>query len=83
MKNLVAVLLCFLSFFSTAQKKHHFDEDNFYMELGILAQKKDFFEVKELLVANKSLIDKEVYFYYWSLVENAFSNFKASNEAIE
>lgn len=83
MKSLFIILLFFSSFFSQAQKKQHFDEDKFYLELGILAQKKDFFEVKSLLIANKSRIDKEVYFYYWSLVENAFSHFRESNEAIE
>ena len=83
MKSLFIILLFFSSFFSQAQKKQHFDEDKFYLELGILAQKKDFFEVKNLLIANKSRIDKEVYFYYWSLVENAFSHFRESNEAIE
>ncbi len=83
MKNLFAILLCLLCFFSEAQKSRPFDEDKFYLELSLLAQKKDFFEVKELLTANKTRIDKEVYFYYWSLVENAFSNFKESNEAIE
>ena len=83
MKILVVLLVCFLSFFSKAQKSQSFDEDKFYLELGTLAQKKNFFDVKELLIANKTRMDKEVYFYYWSLVENAFSNFKASNEAIE
>lgn len=83
MKNLFVVLFCSLSIFSNAQKARPFDEDKFYLELSSLSQKKDFFEVKELLIANKSRIDKEVYFYYWSLVENAFSNFKESNEAIE
>jgi len=83
MKNLFAVLFCLLSVFSNAQKEHLFNEEKFYSELSSLSQKKDFFEVKELLIANKSRIDKEVYFYYWSLVENAFSNFRESNEAIE
>lgn len=83
MKNVLVILLCFFSLFSKAQKSHTFDEDKFYLELEVLAQKKNFFEVKNLLVANKSRIDQEVYFYYWSLVENAFSNFKESNEAIE
>lgn len=83
MKNLFAVLFCLFSILSNAQKARPFDEDKFYLELSSLSQKKDFFEVKELLTANKSRIDKEVYFYYWSLVENAFSNFKESNEAIE
>lgn len=83
MKNLFAVLFCLLSVFSNAQKERPFDEEKFYSELSSLSQKKDFFEVKELLIANKSKIDKEVYFYYWSLVENAFSNFRESNEAIE
>lgn len=83
MRYLFAILLCFFSFFSTAQKKQPFNEEKFYVELGTFAEKKNFFAVKELLTANKSRIDKEVYFYYWSLVENAFSNFKASNEAIE
>jgi predicted aspartyl protease len=83
MKNLFAVLFCLLSVFSNAQKERPFDEAKFYLELSSLSQKKDFFEVKELLIANKSRIDKEVYFYYWSLVENAFSNFRESNEAIE
>lgn len=83
MKNLFAVLFCLLSVFSNAQKNKPFDEEKFYSELSLLSQKKDFFEVKELLIANKSRIDREVYFYYWSLVENAFSNFKESNEAIE
>ncbi len=83
MKNLFAILFCLISVFSNAQKTRPFDEDKFYSELSSLSQKKDFFEVKELLIANKSRMDKEVYFYYWSLVENAFSNFKESNEAIE
>lgn len=83
MKNLFAILFCLFSILSNAQKVRPFDEDKFYLELSSLSQKKDFFEVKELLIANKSRIDKEVYFYYWSLVENAFSNFKESNEAIE
>ncbi len=83
MKNLFAILFCLLCFFSKAQKDQSFDEEKFYLELGTFAQKKNFFAVKKLLTANKTRIDKEVYFYYWSLVENAFSNFKASNEAIE
>lgn len=83
MKGLFAVLVCLWCSVSHAQKNQSFDEDKFYLELGTLAQKKNFFEVKKLLTANKTRIDKEVYFYYWSLVENAFSNFKASNEAIE
>ena len=83
MKNLFAVLFCLLNVFAYSQKDRPFDEEKFYSELSSLSQKKDFFEVKELLIVNKSKIDKEVYFYYWSLVENAFSNFKASNEAIE
>ena len=83
MKNLSLILFCLLSFFSEAQKSRPFNEEKFYTELEVLAQKKNFFEVKNLLVANKSRIDKEVYFYYWSLVENAFSHFRESNEAIE
>lgn len=83
MKNRFVILFCLLSFFSEAQRSKTFDENKFYLELGILAQKKNFFEVKKRLIANKSRIDKEVYFYYWSLVENAFSNFRESNEAIE
>ncbi|WP_186280262.1 retropepsin-like aspartic protease [Fluviicola chungangensis] len=83
MKNVLVILLIFFSFFSEAQKKQPFDEGKFYLELEVLAQKKNFFEVKNLLMANKPQIDQEVYFYYWSLVENAFSNFKESNEAIE
>lgn len=67
-----------------AQKHPHpFDAEKFYLELGVLSSKKDFFEVKELLIQNKSRIDPEVYFYYWGLVENAFSHFRESNEAIE
>ena len=77
------ILLSFFSFSSEAQKSQSFDADKFYLELGTLAQKKNFFAVKELLTTNKTRIDKEVYFYYWGLVENAFSNFKASNVAIE
>ncbi|MDF3026518.1 MAG: hypothetical protein K0S23_825 [Fluviicola sp.] len=83
MKNLFTVLFCLLSLFSEAQKKHSFNEAQFYSELGTLAEKKDFFQVKKLLVTNKSRIDQEVYYYYWSLAENAFSHFSASNEAIE
>lgn len=83
MRNLFVILFCLFSFFSEAQKSRPFDEDKFYLELGILAQKKNFFELKTVLTANKSRIDKEVYFYYWSLVENAFSHFRESNEAIE
>jgi hypothetical protein len=83
MKNLSLILFCLLSFFSEAQKSHSFNEEKFYAELEGLALKKNFFEVKNLLVANKTRIDKEVYFYYWSLVENAFSHFRESNEAIE
>lgn len=83
MKIFIVLFCCFLSCFSHAQKNKPFDEDKFYLELGILAQKKHFFEVKNQLIANKSRMDKEVYFYYWSLVENAFSHFRESNEAIE
>ena len=83
MKNLSLILFCLLSFFSEAQKSLPFNEEKFYSELEILARKKNFFEVKNLLVTNKSRIDREVYFYYWSLVENAFSHFRESNEAIE
>nr|WP_294858494.1 retropepsin-like aspartic protease [uncultured Fluviicola sp.] len=83
MKKLFVVLFCLFSVFSYSQKDHSFDEEKFYSELSFLSQKKNFFEVKKLLIANKSRIDKEVYFYYWSLVENAFSNFRESNEAIE
>lgn len=82
MKNLFTILLCFLSFISEAQK-HSFNEDKFYLELGDLAQKKNFFRVKQVLIANKPRIDPEVYYYYWSLTENAFSHFSESNEAIE
>lgn len=83
MKILFVLILCLLGFASHAQKNKPFDEDKFYLELGNLAQKKNFFQVKQLLIANKSRIDQEVYYYYWSLVENAFSHFSASNEAIE
>lgn len=83
MKNLFTILICLFSLFSYAQRNKPFDADKFYLELGILAQKKNFFEVKKQLVANKSRINKEVYFYYWSLAENAFSHFRESNEAIE
>lgn len=83
MKLLFAALFCLLGFISQAQKTKPFNEDAFYLEIGLLAQKKNFFEVKKMLAANKSRIDKEVYFYYWSLVENAFSHFRESNEAIE
>lgn len=83
MKNLFTLLFCLLGLFAQAQKNRPFDENKFYAELSVLSLKKDFFEVKELLLANKSRIDREVYFYYWSLVENAFSRFKESNEAIE
>lgn len=83
MKVFFTILFCMSGMLTYAQRNKPFDEEKFYLELGILAQKKDFFEVKELLVANKSRIDQEVYYYYWSLVENAFSNFKGSNEAIE
>lgn len=83
MKNLFTILICLFSLFSYAQKNKPFNEDQFYLELGVLAQKKNFFEVKQLLNANKPRIDKEVYYYYWSLVENAYSHFRESNEAIE
>lgn len=83
MRILFAALFCLLSLFAEAQKTHPFNEDKFYLELGRLAEKKNFFEVKKQLIANKSRIDQEVYYYYWSLAENAFSNFKGSNEAIE
>lgn len=84
MKELLfAALFCLLGFISQAQKTKSFNEEAFYLEVGMLAQKKNFFEVKKMLAANKSRIDKEVYFYYWSLVENAFSHFRESNEAIE
>ncbi|MNU71646.1 Retroviral aspartyl protease [compost metagenome] len=78
------LLLFILPLIVHAQKHEHvFDEDKFYSEISALAAKKDFFEIKELLIRNKSRIDSEVYFYYWGLVENAFSNFKESNQAIE
>lgn len=84
MKVLFTVLFCLFGLFSGAQKHEHaFNEENFYEEIGVLAQKKDYFEIKELLIQNKKRIDPEVYFYYWGLVENAFSNFKESNAAIE
>ncbi len=83
MKVLFTVLFCLFGLFSEAQKSHAFDEEKFYSEIGNLALKKDFFEIKELLILNKNRIDREVYFYYWGLVENAFSNFKESNAAIE
>lgn len=82
MKSLLAILICLLSFVSEAQK-HPFDEDRFYAELGRLTLKKDYFKIKELLRANQSKIDPEVNYYYRSLVENAFSHFRESNEAIE
>lgn len=83
MKILFTVLFCLVWISSEAQKTPSFDKDQFYFELEHLAKKKNFFEVKQLLLSNKSRIDQEVYFYYWSLVENAFSHFKESNEAIE
>ena len=82
MKNLFTILFCLLNLFSEAQKKD-FNEDQFYLELGSLAQKKNFFRVRQELIENKSRIDPEVYYYYWSLAENAFSHFSESNEAIE
>src|SRR4051794_23793668 len=83
MKGLFTVLFCLVCLFSQAQKYHPFDEDQFYAELGRLALRKDYFQIKELLQTNKTKIDKEVYYYYHSLVENAFSHFRESNEAIE
>jgi hypothetical protein len=80
---LFTALFCLPGFISQAQKTKSFNEEAFYLEIGMLARKKNFFEVKKMLAANKSRIDKEVYFYYWSLVENAFSHFRESNEAIE
>jgi hypothetical protein len=82
MKILFTLLICFLSFTDFAQKKV-FNEALFYKSLAELAAKKDYFEIKERIVSNRQRIDPEVYFYYWGLVENGFSNFKESNEAIE
>lgn len=83
MKELIAALFCLVCLFSQAQKHHPFDEDQFYAELGRLTLRKDYFRIKELLQTNQPKIDKEVYFYYHSLVENAFAHFRESNEAIE
>ncbi|MNJ90902.1 hypothetical protein D3C87_85420 [compost metagenome] len=83
MKGLFAALFCLICLFSQGQKYHPFDKDRFYAELGQLTLKKDYFRIKELLQANRTKIDQEVYYYYWSMVENAFSHFRESNEAIE
>lgn len=82
--KLFLLLLFTWPLIAQAQKHEHvFNEEKFYLEIGVLASKKDYFEIKELLIQNRKRIDPEVYFYYWGLVENAFSNFKESNEAIE
>lgn len=82
--KILLLSLFILPFTLHAQKHpHSFDAEKFYLELGVLASKKDFFEIKELLIRNRKQIDSEVYFYYWGLVENAFSHFRESNESIE
>ncbi|WP_343604451.1 pepsin/retropepsin-like aspartic protease family protein [Fluviicola sp.] len=83
MKILLLSLFILPLTLSAQKHTHPFDAELFYQELGVLSSKKDFFEIKELLIQHKSKIDPEVYFYYWGLVENAFSHFKESNEAIE
>ncbi|AEA45807.1 retropepsin-like aspartic protease [Fluviicola taffensis] len=82
MKIIFTLFICVSSVFVSAQKEP-FNEEKCYKSLAHLASKKDYFEVKEIITKYKSKIDPEVYFYYLGLVENGFSHFKESNEAIE